>query len=45
MTSPIWGAPRSRVGDPDYGLEEWPEEHLRYLYLGTALFLEPIGNR
>lgn len=29
-----------RIGEPDFGLEEWPEEHLRYLYRGFALMLD-----
>jgi hypothetical protein len=34
-----------RIGDPDFGLEEWPEEHLRYLHRGTALVLEAVPGR
>lgn len=28
------------VGEPDFGLESWPVEHLRYLYRGYALWIE-----
>lgn len=36
-----------KIGEPDFGLEEWPEEHLRYLYRGFALRLDTpqAGNR
>ena len=29
-----------RIGEPDFGIEEWPEEHLRYLFYGFAVMLE-----
>ncbi len=28
------------IGEPDYGLESWPIEHLRYLYYGFAIYYE-----
>jgi hypothetical protein len=28
------------IGEPDYGRESWPEEHLRYLYAGFAVVVE-----
>lgn len=29
-----------RIGEPDFGIEEWPEEHLRYLFYGFSVMLE-----
>lgn len=28
------------IGEPDFGLESWPLEHLEYLYYGFAVYLE-----
>jgi len=28
------------IGEPDFGRESWPEEHLRYLYAGFAVVVE-----
>ncbi|MBI1290563.1 hypothetical protein GC173_04885 [bacterium] len=28
------------IGEPDFGRESWPEEHLRYLYAGFSVIVE-----
>lgn len=33
-----------KIGEPDFGLEEWPEEHLRYLHRGFAITLESVAT-